>query len=1079
MCYGKRNVNEQIEMKILMLCAACALYCLAVAAESRPAETGPVGDRSIEHDFADPPDDVRISAYWYWISGHISRDGVVKDLHAMKDAGITRAFIGNIGLSDNPDEVGPVTFFSEEWWDITRTALRTATELDIEIGIFNSPGWSQSGGPWVGSEQSMRYLASTATPVVGGRRVTVALPEPKPEAGGAKSGFRDVKVVAYPAVGARVWSVDDPAEITTNDGVTVVALRPEGEAMTVRGVKLHPTHHGMNVRARIEARTGDVYRTLAEFPIARFNAALNVGFDPWAPVAVSIPATAADEFRLVVEKMPSGTGFDRIELSEAPVVESYPEKTLAKMFQSPLPYWHEYMWRRQPEAIDESLAVDPARVVDLSAMFDGGTLTWDAPDGDWIVVRTGMMPTGTENAPAPVQGRGREVDKMSRRHVEAHFDAFLGEIIRRVPAEERTSWKIVVADSYETGGQNFTDTFLADFETRYGYSALPYLPVFRGVVVGSRDVSDRFLWDVRRLVADKVAYDYVGGLREVCHRHGLKTWLENYGHWGFPGEFLQYGGQSDEIGGEFWSEGDLGDIENRVASSCGHIYGKNKIYAESFTAGGGGFHRHPAMMKQRGDRFFAEGINATLLHVVISQPYEERDPGVNAWFGNEFNRKNTWYPHMHLFTEYLRRVNFMLQQGLNVADAAYFIGEDAPKMTGIMDPALPRGYQFDYINAEVLVRDAFVRDGMLTLPHGTAYRVLVLPKLETMRPEVIAKLEWLIRDGAVVLGSAPSRSPSLQGYPAADGEVAAAVSRLWSPVDHATKYARVGKGMLIDGMDMTQAFSLIDCPPDMSIGASEPILYSHRRADGADIYFVSNQSAESITVAPEFRVKGMRPELWNAVNGSVGDLPFWSATESGTTVPLELAPYGSAFVVFRDKAQKAAPATNASANYRRTFPVAEIETPWSVTFEPDRRGPESAVTMNTLNDLTRSDDFDVKHYSGLVGYANTFTIGTMPRGRVWVDLGDVSAMAKVWVNGRYAGGAWTAPARVDITDFVRNGVNELKVEVSTTWVNRLIGDLQLPEPERLTWLANQPWRADSELRPSGLVGPVKIVGTKW
>lgn len=209
---------------------------------------------------------------------------------------------------------------------------------------------------------------------------------------------------------------------------------------------------------------------------------------------------------------------------------------------------------------------------------------------------------------------------MSREHIASHFDAHMGEILRRIPAEDRKTFKVVVQDSYETGGQNFTDGMIEEFKTRYGYDPTPYLPVYNGIVVGSEEASDRFLWDVRRMIADKVAYDYVGGLRDVSHQHGLHTWLENYGHWGFPGEFLMYGGQSDEIGGEFWSEGELGDIENRAASSCGHIYGKTKISAESNTCAGNSYARYPGVIKQRGDRFFAEGINNTLLHVYITQP---------------------------------------------------------------------------------------------------------------------------------------------------------------------------------------------------------------------------------------------------------------------------------------------------------------------------------------------------------------------------------------------------------------------------------------------------------------------------
>ena len=378
------------------------------------------------------------------------------------------------------------------------------------------------------------------------------------------------------------------------------------------------------------------------------------------------------------------------------------------------------------------------------------------------------------------------------------------------------------------------------------------------------------------MIADKVAYDYVGGLRDVSHQHGLHTWLENYGHWGFPGEFLMYGGQSDEIGGEFWSEGELGDIENRAASSCGHIYGKTKISAESNTCAGNSYARYPGVIKQRGDRFFAEGINNTLLHVYITQP-DDRLPGVNAWFGNEFNRHNTWFSQIDNHLTYLKRANFMLQQGLNVADAAYFIGEDAPKMTGIVDPALPTGYQFDYMNAEVIEKYMDVKDGKITLPHGTQYRILVLPKLETMRPELLAKIKELIEKGAVVMGPAPSRSPSLQNQPAADQQVKAMAAEIWGDVDGVNvKSRKLGKGMILNGMTMEEAFATIDCIPDLNIPEGAPVHYGHRTLDNAEIYFVSNQSDETIVVTPEFRVTGMQPELWAPTTGVIRNCPLTS-----------------------------------------------------------------------------------------------------------------------------------------------------------------------------------------------------------
>ena len=832
---------------------------------------------ALEAGFMNPAEKVQTSVYWYWISGNISEEGVKKDLYSMKEAGINRAFIGNIGLEGIHTPYKTVPFYSEEWWKILHAALKTATELGIEIGIFNSPGWSQSGGPWVKPEQAMRYLASVKAEVSGGKQVEVVLAKPDKD-------FQDVRVIAFPSVekkatrlsaaNAKVtsaMSLQNLNSLIDGDKETAVLFTEKSEKpvaidfrtdqpFTLRSLQIFPARQPIQTNARLLVKENGGYRMLSEFKIDRFNANLNVGFDPYAPVVISVPETTASEFRLELANTASGMGLGEVEFLSLPAVERYPEKTLAKMFQTPLPYWHEYQWPVQPEVGDPSLVIDPGKVLDISAFLQGDRLVWKAPAGEWTILRTGMLPTGVTNSPADPEATGLEIDKMSRKHVEAHFEAFMGEIYRRIPAEDRACWKVVVQDSYETGGQNFTDDFLSEFQARYGYDPLPFLPAYEGYVVGSEDRSDRFLWDLRRLIADKVAYDYVGGLREVCHKYGLTTWLENYGHWGFPGEFLQYGGQSDEIGGEFWSFGDLGNIENRAASSCGHIYGKQKISAESFTSGGTPFSCYPAMMKQRGDRFFTEGINNTLLHVYISQPSEEREPGMNAWFSSEFNRLNTWYPQMDLFTSYLKRVNYMLQQGLNIADVAYFIGEDAPKMTGIVDPELPKGYQFDYINAEVIERDLFVKDGLLTLPHGTQYRILVLPKLETMRPELLAKIKKLIEDGAVVLGPAPKRSPSGESFPTADRQVEKLAGELWSGLDgRSVKAVKRGKGELLFGMTMEEALKYIGCVPDCGLPADAPVLYGHRSAGDADIYFISNQKDEMIEIRPEFRIRSRQP----------------------------------------------------------------------------------------------------------------------------------------------------------------------------------------------------------------------------
>jgi len=1043
----KKNTMKRYCLSLL----GCLLFSLCSFAQSGAAW------KEIETGFVRAPDSIQTSVYWYWLSGNISREGVVKDLEAMKKVGINRAFIGNITLSEVAD--GRVKLFSEEWWDILHTALRTATRLGIEIGIFNSPGWSQSGGPWVRPEQSMRYLASSEMTLKGPVKVNARLGKPG-------LSFQDVKVIAYPAIGDSGRTIVHHDTTRFKKGQLFTLDLTAEAPTTIRSLVIEPLQQPMLLEGEVQAMVGEVYTTLRHFRIDRSNNALNVGFKPYGTAAISIPATTSGQFRLLFTKVSEGSGIAAVRLSPTPVVEDYIEKTLAKMWQTPFPYWNAYQWPAQPPVDDPATLIDPAKVIDLSSRLSAdGVLQWEAPPGNWVIERCGMLPTGVHNSPAPPEGTGLEADKMSRQHIESHFDAFLGEILKRIPAEDRMTWKIVVADSYETGGQNWSDRLIPTFTKNYGYDPTPFLPVLGGKVVGSADQSDRFLWDLRRLVADQVAYEYVGGLRDVCHRNGLTTWLENYGHWGFPGEFLQYGGQSDEVGGEFWSEGALGNIENRAASSCAHIYGKNKVSAESFTCAGAPFSRYPALMKQRGDRFFTEGINNTLLHVYIEQT-GDRGPGLQAPFGNEFNRLNTWYYDMDIFLQYIKRCNRMLQQGRYVADVAYFISEDAPKMTGVQDPELPPGYSFDYINAEVISSRLRVEDGRWILPDGMSYRLLVLPKLETMRPELLSKIKSLVEQGAALLGPRPSRSPSLQDYPRADRQVQSLAAALWGAIDgRGVKMHRVGKGLVMDGMNIQEALDSLHVLPDLKIRGSDSALFIHRTLPEGDIYFVSNQKTTSVELTAQFRVAGKAPELWDPVTGHVRDLPSFGQTVATTTLPLELAPLESAFIVFRRTATlggKVAPAGKASSeeNYPAPRRTLVLSGSWTVRFDSAMRGPQGPVIFPLLSDWTQNKDERIKYYSGPALYHQSFVLPKAGKGeRVWLDLGALTAIAKVTVNGMEVGGAWTAPYRVDITRALKAGKNELTIKVVNTWVNRLIGDGKLPK---------------GSLAPSGLLGPVAL-----
>jgi hypothetical protein len=583
-------------------------------------------------------------------------------------------------------------------------------------------------------------------------------------------------------------------------------------------------------------------------------------------------------------------------------------------------------------------------------------------------------------------------------------------------------------------------------------------------------------------------------------------WLENYGHWGFPGEFLQYGGNCDEISGEFWESGGLGTLELRAASSAAHVYGKRQVFAEAFT-GGPAFISTPWSLKKRGDWALCQGINQFVLHVYIHQPWEDRRPGVNAGFGTEFNRHNTWFEASGSWIEYLRRCSVLLQQGLQVADVAYFIGEDTPKAFGISDPEVP-GYDFDYINAEVLLSRATAKDGRLVLPDGMSYKLLALLPQDTMRPEVLEKIASLAKAGVAVYGTRrPMRSPSLRNFPACDQQVEKLAVELWD------------KGLVVQGGTLRDVLNRIKTPPDLDGKDTDKILFSHRRTADADFYFLSNQTDEALDLAPAFRVTGRAPELWHPDTGAIDRLAVYEAGETSTRVPVRLEARASVFVVFRGKAAadsiiavkdngepllrnwapeefvraaggKILVQTRRPGRYELTtadgktkaFTVpappapAEIAGAWEVTFP----GVALPAPFAKLASWTEHADAAIKYFSGAATYRTMFDAPAVKRReRTMLDLGGVESLAEVTLNGRKFGALWKPPFRLDVTPVIKPGANVLEVKVVNTWYNRLLG--QKKEPAAFSAPdVFKPWvlkevSTDDSLRTSGLLGPVQLL----
>jgi hypothetical protein len=1138
--------------------ALAATLALALLAPLPPGPALPAASAAdaLARGFTQPPDSTKPWCYWYWITDNISREGITRDLEAMARVGIGEAFIGNIYLEDV--RRGSVPALTEEWWGLVEHAIREGGRLGVDIGLFNCPGWSQSGGPWVRAEQAMRYLVCHERRVRGPARLEEKLPAPK-------EPFQDVAILAFPAprqdtdsVAGRTPQVrcapaaEGADQMFDGNLQTVFSLPPgaaQGEVpftidiavqepFTARSLVLHPAAGAFAVECELQvAAEAGVLRRVRSFLVDRSNLEVNVGPMPFGPVAISFPAQTGRAFRLVLTRLKGRGGFAEVELSGAARLERFVEKQLAKMHPTPQPMWDTYLWPPAAEPETPEFAVSPAQVVDLrDRLSPDGALRWDVPEGQWIVTRIGMTPTGTKNSPASSEAQGLEIDKMSRAAAAAHFAAYIGKLLARLPAKDRRAFRHVVADSYEMGSENWTDGFDQRFRARYGYDARRWLPALTGRLVGSAEQSDRFLWDLRRLVADRVALDYVGALRELCHRHGLKLWLENYGHWGFPAEFLQYGGQADHLGGEFWATGELGSIELRAAASAAHIYGRPIISAEAFT-GGPLFRSTPWALKRRGDWAATEGINHFVLHVYIHQP-DERRPGVNAWFGTEFNRHNTWFEQSRSWVDYLRRSHFLLQQGRPVADVAYFIGEDTPKMTGVRRPELPPGYDFDYINAEVIEQQLKVKQGRWMLPHGASYRLLVLPELATMRPELLRKLRDLIAEGGAILGSPPERSPSLENYPACDALVQQLAAELWQHCDGRTvREARFHQGRVLRGLDLAAALTKLDTPPDVAGLDPQKVLWTHRSTGEADIYFLASQSEQPMSLAPVFRVRGKAPELWRPDTGRRVPTAVFATVAGGIRLPLHLEARGSVFVLFRKSLSGGPTVTKVVRNGELVLSAAEgysatgrrpglpplwveraaegsveatlfeggaygfafsdgqtrtcdagaipapieLAGPWELRFPKNMDVPERLV-LDRLVSWSDQPEEPVQYFSGTASYGREFEAPT-PTGELLLDLGRVEALAEVLVNGENLGVLWKPPFRVSLTRAVKPGRNRLEVRVTNVWLNRLLGDKKHPHGfpgggalQFKPYLAADISRQIGEAAaPSGLLGPVRLI----
>lgn len=1054
----------------------------------------------LEKEFRTPPEYTRPAVYWYWMNDDISKKGITNDLEAMAKVGIGEAFIGNIEDLGGGNIPGTVHALSDQWWEMVHHAIREGNRTGVKVGMFNCPGWSQSGGPWISEKQTMRYLDYSEMKVQGPADISVQLAQPK-------QLFQDVAVIAFPEkeYGNESFQAYSPTitgnidqlnyqvliDKNTETAITfpanaypVIEMEIElNGAFRAQSLKIYPAKVPFTAEIELQAEIEKgTYQKISSFQFDRKAFTFQGGSKIHSPVSVNIAATTSKKFKLIIRKISGkqSAGFAEIEILGQPLLHRYYEKQLAVLAGMA---GSDNRGERYPAGptIERGHEIKVTDIINISQhLSPDGKLSWKVPEGKWTIMRLGMVPTGAQNGPTSIAGRGFEIDKMNKSVVEPHFEAYLGKILKRLSPEERKSFGRVVADSYETGPQNWTDNMTQVFTKTYGYDPLPWLAVLSGRIIENHSMSDRFLWDLRRLVAEMIATEYVGGLREVCEKNNLRLWLENYGHWGFPSEFLLYGGQSHDIGGEFWVRETSGRMELKAAASAAHIYEKKVVSAEAFTNSSSLFVNSPYRLKKRCNWAHSMGVNHYVLHVYIHQPREEK-PGITAWFGTEFNRHNSWFMQLEGYINYFRKTQYLMQQGSYVADAAYFIGEDTPAQSGPVEPGMPAGYNFDFINADVILNRLTVKNGIFHLPNGMQYKVLVLPPPQNaMRPEVLIKIMSLIKAGGTVVGQPPVAAPGLKNYPQSDKVMSGIVNEVWGNTEvNTSRKIKYGKGTIFTKTEMTKVFESLNLEPDISNLDFANCVWLHRSTKDAEIYYLANQKDTAITIEPSFRVSGRFPELWNAEEGKRYAIKKYTTHNNRTSVALTLAPFQSVIVVFNKVSEASLPYYH---QQNKTIELLNISNNWKVTFDKSMGGPAKSDYFNTLISWHEHSNDSIKYFSGTAVYENEFDLKDSSFDKpVYLQVGKVNEMATVYLNNEKMGIIWSAPWELDITKGLQKGKNTLRIEVSNLMVNRLIGDAAKKPEERLSkttithYLKLQPEKRDSHLQKSGIEQPVRLI----
>ncbi|XCF05479.1 glycosyl hydrolase [Tamlana crocina] len=1097
---------------------------------------------------------------WFHLNGNnISKEGLTLDLEAIKEAGLQGIHLFNKAGRPYPG-VDPIKILSPEWEDMIRHAADECQRLGLKFTMQNCPGWSMTGGPWVPVEEAQREVVETTYHISGGKTFDEIL-EIDSLYHTADFDYKDIQVLAFPTVEGDDSKPFTPSKIETNNTVVpwedmfnpnskiivtrkttrldkpIEAYRSKGISkvnnqntwvktsfdapVTLRTITFPQTRHMImgteypviDVDVKVEALIDNKRVKIAtlNIPDANWN-------DRRKHLTLTIPETTAKEFIFTFEGSHS-IAPEFIRLNSNPRLHNHEAKA-AKVL------------RRLEKDVEidyaENTIINTESIVNLTDnMSANGKLTWDIPEGNWTIVRFGHINMRLTNKPAVPEATGWESSKLDKVAIENHLrNGMIGNLIKDGGPIGDGKLHGLLIDSWEshvpTWTMNSEDMF-KEFETRRGYSMKKYLPATMGYIVDNKKATTKFLRDLRQTMDEVFIDNFFKHFATVAHDMGAEVYTEGAGGEVLPVDPMRYYGVSDIPMTEFWYPS-APSAQNEYAkpiynaASATHLYNKLMLAAEACTQVGVKWNEHPFSVKYLIDYNFTKGVNHLVFHTFSHTPQKKVYPGSS--FGGNIGfplvREQTWWPYMKDWTDYLTRNQYLLQQGEYVADVLWYYGDHYERPPFDLD-AFPKGYRFDYLNAEILQEKLSVENGKIHVENGGDYRVIKLRDSENMLLSTARKLKELVENGAVILGNKPKDSPSLMDNDNEVKELLAIADTMWDDTESGVK--QVGKGKVYWGKTLEEVLQEEQIEKDVIVPGALNINWIHRETQDADIYFVASKENKPINVALSFRVADRTPKIWDAFTGHQQNAKIWKKLKDRTNVALSLPSNGSAVIVFSKENNQALASkvtkggltildtetgwfkrlseenhvqiafqnedflATTSGEYvfhqkentlAKTIAVKEtpLQNNWILTFEDGWDTPKT-LSVSELKSLTKFDDEAIKHYSGTTIYSKTVNLEGLGRHTI-LDLGEVANIAELWCNGKKVGVKWAPPFQFDVSDFVKKGENILEIKVTNTWRNQLIFDNSRPKDQKKTWTTAGPKTDETELERSGLVGKVTI-----